>query len=525
MPGTKCTQRGQERVVKARVMRCTRVKIGGLRWRVVVPAPKPGATNVASTPRAPQVSDISADENRVSFTLSGMSPDSGNYAVQWVVKGASFASYQMARATSRNVSISTDEFRCDLTYTMRVFVMRGDWTGDRGHTTENITPHSEMFDVAMRHPCRSGTPVVAASCAEGGACVVGDVGPGGGIVFYVAPSGGTFACGRALQSTCRYLEAAPTSGPSAWTDATYAWSGVTNVAIGADAGGASIGAGYKNTIAMVTQSSAASRAGTISRAYRGPQAMRDWYLPSKDELNQLYLAAMLVGGFAAATYWSSTEIDATDPWVHGFGTGSPGSASKAGAFRVRPIRAFGGAAGCADGGSCVVGDTGPGGGVIYYVATSEFSSPGSDCGSYCLYLEAAPLPSGGDVLLSWSTGANQSLSVSGADGIAIGTGRQNTLDIRAQTGNVAASSAAMYAYEYTTEGASDWFLPSSQELNLMSTPLARVYTGVAFDWYWSSTEDNSGAAVVRSTIAGALGSANKSDVRRLRPIRAVGSPA
>ena len=267
-PGAKCTQRGQERVVKARTLRCTRVKAGGLRWRTVTPATKPGATNTVSPLRAPQVSGISANETRVSFTLSGMSPDTGNYAVQWVTKGASFDSYQMTRVTSRNVSISTDEFRCDLTYTMRVFVMRSDWTGDRGHTTENITPHSELFDVTMHHPCRGGAEATLASCAEGGACVVGDVGPGGGIVFYVEPSGGTFACGRALQSTCRYLEAAPTTGPSAWSDTTYAWSGVTNVAIGSDARGAGIGTGYGNTIAMVTQSSTASRAGTISRPRR-----------------------------------------------------------------------------------------------------------------------------------------------------------------------------------------------------------------------------------------------------------------
>ncbi|MEY5040239.1 MAG: hypothetical protein RLZZ48_1008, partial [Actinomycetota bacterium] len=201
-PGARCTQRGQERVVKARILRCARVKTGGLRWRVVTPASKPGATSAVSVPRAPQVSGVSASESRVSFTLSGMSPDSGNYAVQWVVKGASFSSYQMTRATSRNISISTDEFRCDLTYTMRVFVMRSDWTGDRGHSTENITPHSDLFDVAMNHPCRGGAAAVVASCAEGGECALGDVGPGGGTVFYVEPSGGTFACGRALQSRC-----------------------------------------------------------------------------------------------------------------------------------------------------------------------------------------------------------------------------------------------------------------------------------------------------------------------------------
>jgi len=35
----------------------------------------------------------------------------------------------------------------------------------------------------------------------------------------------------------------------------------------------------------------------------------DWYLPSKFELNLLYLQKTVVGGFASTYYWSSTESD------------------------------------------------------------------------------------------------------------------------------------------------------------------------------------------------------------------------
>ncbi|MGA0782069.1 MAG: hypothetical protein ACO3Q4_11050, partial [Ilumatobacteraceae bacterium] len=64
----------------------------------------------------------------------------------------------------------------------------------------------------------SGTPgnqvaqATAETCANGGECEVGDVGPGGGTVFYVHSSG-TFACGVNLASMCRYLESAPVTGP------------------------------------------------------------------------------------------------------------------------------------------------------------------------------------------------------------------------------------------------------------------------------------------------------------------------
>jgi len=35
----------------------------------------------------------------------------------------------------------------------------------------------------------------------------------------------------------------------------------------------------------------------------------DWYLPSSDELNKLYLNKSAVGGFSNTFYWSSTEED------------------------------------------------------------------------------------------------------------------------------------------------------------------------------------------------------------------------
>jgi hypothetical protein len=38
-----------------------------------------------------------------------------------------------------------------------------------------------------------------------------------------------------------------------------------------------------------------------------------------------------------------------------------------------------------------VGDTGPGGGKVFYVAPTTFASPGSACGTACKYLEAAPI--------------------------------------------------------------------------------------------------------------------------------------
>jgi hypothetical protein len=167
---------------------------------------------------------------------------------------------------------------------------------------------------------------------------VGNTGPGGGKIFYVASSTG-FNCGPALSEKCYYLEAAPTSGTSAWTDATYAWSGNTNTPIGDTASGTTIGTGYKNTLAIVGQSSTASKAATVARAYAGG-SNNDWYLPSKDELNQLYSQRTPVGGFVAGLYWSSSEATSSSSWYQRFNDGVQTVTGKNNSLYVRPVRAF-----------------------------------------------------------------------------------------------------------------------------------------------------------------------------------------
>ena len=231
-------------------------------------------------------------------------------------------------------------------------------TAVAGATTYTITATN-----AAGSATRTFTLTVAAvTCADGGACIVGDRGPGGGIVFYV--SAGFTSTGSTCNTACKYLEAAPTSGTNGWTDATYAWSGNTNVAIGTL--GTAIGTGYANTLAIVQQAdggTAAEKAGTKSRAYGGPNNLTDWFLPSKDELNQMCKWARGVAwvsdatvctggaintgsgasGFVANYYWSSSEFasDASWAWVQPFANADRGLRTKSsGSSYVRPIRVF-----------------------------------------------------------------------------------------------------------------------------------------------------------------------------------------
>jgi hypothetical protein len=106
-----------------------------------------------------------------------------------------------------------------------------------------------------------------------------------------------------------------------------------------------IGWGYRNTRAIILQgnsdtaTSAAALADSHTVTVSGV-VYDDWFLPSKDELAQLYSQKETVGGFVANGYWSSSENSAFHALYHGFNDGFQGSVSKGTSVYVRPVRAF-----------------------------------------------------------------------------------------------------------------------------------------------------------------------------------------
>lgn len=69
----------------------------------------------------------------------------------------------------------------------------------------------------------------------------------------------------------------------------------------------------------------------------------DWYLPSKDELNKLYLNKNIVGNFIETYYWSSSEWspwNATHAWRQRFSDGTQGGDDKNAQKGIRAIRTF-----------------------------------------------------------------------------------------------------------------------------------------------------------------------------------------
>ena len=91
-------------------------------------------------------------------------------------------------------------------------------------------------------------------------------------------------------------------------------------------------------------------AALMAASYMG-EGYGDWYLPSKYELNLMYLQRKIIGGFDGLEYWSSTEsvdqnsdYESNCAWFQRFSndgtSGEQKVVGKSYAWRTRAIRAF-----------------------------------------------------------------------------------------------------------------------------------------------------------------------------------------
>ncbi len=175
-------------------------------------------------------------------------------------------------------------------------------------------------------------------------CKVGEIGPGGGIIFYVD---------NQSQYPFGYLEAAPSNLRPLASN----WCKFSNL-IGTTSGVLNTG---KVDSALVLQgclsdvSSATSLATipfTAAQLASAPNSSATWYLPSISELQLIKINAAVQVGWkksAAPIYWSSTEVAPTlaDPslaptaWAMNSLDGSTSPALKTDILEILPIRSFG----------------------------------------------------------------------------------------------------------------------------------------------------------------------------------------
>ena len=301
------------------------------RWVVEYVSSGTPATAVPTAPRS--VSGVARD---ASVTVSWSAPSSNG--------GAAITGYLVT--ASGGVSPSTKQ--CAASPCTVTGLTKG-------------TPYT--FTVKATNARGNSVASLASDAFTPGSWNVGDVGPGGGKVFY-APNGKFTETGAACGSNCRYLEAAPAGwnpgAPLGSPDPNLQWGGGDGTAgcskkTIAGAAGTAIGSGKANTAAIMAvcpaasgdDSAPAARAASTYAPTFNDLVVHGWFLPSRDELDELDFSA--VGEFAPGSdYWSSSQWDWRDGLYLIVAYCSPGSspcgiggnAPKVIEKGVRPVRAF-----------------------------------------------------------------------------------------------------------------------------------------------------------------------------------------
>jgi hypothetical protein len=252
------------------------------------------------------------------------------------------------------------KFRTDPQYNATISL-----TAAPGYTLTGVA--ANFFTVAGANSVTNGANSgVVTAVFSGVVYSIGDTGPAGGFIFMTPSTRG----GLGGDS---YYEAAPTgwgngiavdtstntpeiTGDSTtdpqlrWCDNTTATVGVTGVAIGT---------GKANTVAIVSGGDVNCTLGAGFTADRytstGATPYSDWFLPSKDELNQLCRYARtqaqstvdcpsspgsLRAGFVAEFYGSSSEFDSAAFRAQKFAGSNTGGGPKEDTSYIRPVRSF-----------------------------------------------------------------------------------------------------------------------------------------------------------------------------------------
>jgi hypothetical protein len=155
---------------------------------------------------------------------------------------------------------------------------------------------------------------------------IGETGPAGGIIFY--DKGGR-------DDGWRYLEA----GPVDLLESTM-WNSDNVTLVGTET---VIGHGEGNTNLIVDTLGGDAIWPPQQCVDYSTGRFDDWFLPSHDEIYELYLIQAGSPDSMTDLYWTSSESDAANVYIMNFSTGNLSPEDKAmvpGPRQVRPIRAF-----------------------------------------------------------------------------------------------------------------------------------------------------------------------------------------
>jgi hypothetical protein len=180
---------------------------------------------------------------------------------------------------------------------------------------------------------------------------LGDVGPGGGRIFYYSAAG--FNCGTNFTITgsptgekCKYLEVAPRNWWGGVGDTNTAWANssasVTNISVD------SIGIGRSNTQRIISSGIFTTTAAQLTTTY-GPTIdgvlINDWYLGAEEEMAAIFAspvyASLDVPTGSTTNHWTSTQVGDSNTSARYVRSGVRSGELKTNTtYLVRPIRAF-----------------------------------------------------------------------------------------------------------------------------------------------------------------------------------------
>ena len=187
---------------------------------------------------------------------------------------------------------------------------------------------------------------------------------------------------------------------------------------------------------------------------------------------------------------------------------------------------------CATGGSCALGDTGPGGGTVFLIESNIAQTK----------WEVAPAGwagagnAGSDPERIWGCSGALPIGLDQA-GTAMDLGAANTAYIDHECNYTTRDDMApRMAKYYTANGKSDWFLPSKDELNrlcrfvrgqesdsdALCESTGSVRSGFSYGYYWSSSQNNAASGWAQDFTDGSQSGALKSLAMQVRPVRKFG---